>query len=207
MNQRWRWDLISYRRLMSRRVWHGLWLTGLMSLGGFSSSAWATVRPTDIADMAINRTIAPPLLSPTAPDPAVFLPVASQRISLLVLKLSERQLYGYQGDRLVAVYSVAVGRDDWETPTGEFTVFQRQQHPAWEHPLTGEVVPPGSDNPLGARWIGFWTDGVNAIGFHGTPDEHLIGQAVSHGCVRLRDADVIELYERVQLGTRVMVQP
>jgi hypothetical protein len=67
--------------------------------------------------------------------------------------------------------------------------------------------PPGPENPLGARWIGFWTDGNNAIGFHGTPHEHLIGQAVSHGCVRMRNTDVIELYERIRVGAQVIVQP
>jgi lipoprotein-anchoring transpeptidase ErfK/SrfK len=152
---------------------------------------------------ATSSVPSPPVLQ----DPALYLPEASQQISRLVLRLSERRLYAYRGDRAVASYPVSVGRDDWETPTGEFTIFQRQQHPAWEHPLTGEVMPPGPDNPLGARWLGFWTDGTNAIGFHGTPQEHLIGQAVSHGCVRMRNADVIELYDLVELGTTVIVVP
>lgn len=149
-------------------------------------------------------------LQPTSPpihDPSLFLPLESQRLTRLVLRLSERRLYGYRRDRQVVSYPVAIGRADWETPTGQFTIFQRQQYPAWEHPLTGEVVPPGPENPLGARWLGFWSDGLNAIGFHGTPDEHLIGQAVSHGCVRMRNADVIELYERVVIGTTVVVVP
>ena len=152
--------------------------------------------------------IAAPIPSPPVlRDPTLHLPEAAPQISRLVLRLSERRLYAYQGDREVASYPVAVGRNDWETPTGEFTVFQRQQHPAWEHPLTGQVVPPGPGNPLGARWLGFWTDGTNSIGFHGTPHEHLIGQAVSHGCVRMRNADVIELYDRVEIGTPVIVMP
>ncbi|MEM6520300.1 MAG: L,D-transpeptidase [Cyanobacteria bacterium P01_C01_bin.70] len=206
MSQRLSLQAVSCWQSFPSRVWHSLWLAGLVNIAGLGWFAAAT-QPVDVADIAVTRAIAPLPLSLTVHDPEPFLPVASQQISLLVLKLSERRLYGYQGDRLVATYPVAVGRDEWETPTGEFTVFQRQQHPAWEHPFTGEIVPPGSDNPLGARWIGFWTDGVNAIGFHGTPDGHLIGQAVSHGCVRLHDADVIELYGRVRLGTRVIVQP
>ncbi|MBE9140931.1 L,D-transpeptidase [Nodosilinea sp. LEGE 07088] len=158
--------------------------------------------------LGLRSSIASPMPSPPGVDnPALLLPVPSRRVSRLVLHLSERRLYAYQGDRQVASYPVAVGRDSWETPTGEFTVFQRQQHPAWEHPLTGAIVPPGPDNPLGARWLGFWTDGTNAIGFHGTPDEHLIGEAVSHGCVRMRNTDVIELYDRVELGTSVIVLP
>lgn len=159
---------------------------------------------------SLGASLLPPSPWPSPPGlgaPELFLPVPSRQVSRLVLHLSGRRLYAYQGDREVASYPVAVGRESWETPTGEFTVFQRQQNPAWEHPLTGAVVPPGPDNPLGARWLGFWTDGTNAIGFHGTPHEHLIGEAVSHGCVRMRNADVIELYDRVALGTLVIVLP
>ncbi|WP_448572469.1 L,D-transpeptidase, partial [Trichothermofontia sp.] len=68
------------------------------------------------------------------------------------------------------------------------------------------VIPPGPDNPLGPRWIGFWTDGKNFIGFHGTPNESLIGQAVSHGCVRMRNQDIQALYAQVEMGTPVVVE-
>ncbi|MFK8186223.1 MAG: L,D-transpeptidase [Phormidesmis sp.] len=132
----------------------------------------------------------------------------TQSFSLnLVLSLSERRVNVYRGEMLVASYEVAVGREGWNTPTGEFSVFQKQEDPAWEHPFTGAVVPPGPDNPLGARWIGFWSDGVNSIGFHGTPDESVIGSAVSHGCVRMRNEDVLALYEQVGLDTPVTVLP
>jgi len=125
----------------------------------------------------------------------------------LSLSLSERMLFVYQGDRLLHQYPVAVGREGWQTPVGEFSVFQKEQDPIWQHPLTGEIVPPGPYNPLGTRWIGFWSDGVNAIGFHGTPDESVIGSAVSHGCVRMRHDDVVALFEQVELDTVVVVTP
>ena len=123
----------------------------------------------------------------------------------LVLNLGDRRLMVYQGNMLINSYPVAVGREGWQTPTGEFSVLQKQVNPAWEHPFTGQVVPPGPANPLGTRWIGFWTDGTNHIGFHGTPDESLIGSAVSHGCVRMRNEDVIALYEQVEMGTPIRV--
>ena len=125
----------------------------------------------------------------------------------VVLGLSARRVQVYRGEMLISSYEVAVGREGWNTPVGEFSVFQKQVDPAWEHPFTGDVVPPGPDNPLGARWIGFWSDGVNSIGFHGTPDESLIGSAVSHGCVRMRNEDVLALYEQVGLDTPVSVVP
>ncbi|MGB7441116.1 MAG: L,D-transpeptidase [Coleofasciculaceae cyanobacterium] len=124
----------------------------------------------------------------------------------LVIKLSERRVYVYQIDEVLVSYPIAVGKAGWETPTGNFQVMQMLQDPAWEHPWTGEIVPPGPDNPLGDRWIGFWTDGENYIGFHGTPAEELVGQAVSHGCIRMRNKDVKALFEKVAVGTPVFVE-
>lgn len=143
------------------------------------------------------------LESPSSEPAAVF----ANEVLKLELHLSERRLAVYRGEMLIANYSVAVGREGWQTPTGEFSVFQKQSDPAWEHPFTGEVIPPGPDNPLGTRWIGFWSDGQNSIGFHGTPDESVIGSAVSHGCVRMRNEDVLALYEQVSVDTPVVVLP
>jgi L,D-transpeptidase ErfK/SrfK len=167
------------------------------------SPTGANLRPLPVSTMN-DWSVASLPLGPAAdylPQPA------KQRVSHLVLKLSERTLYLYNQRQELHQFPVAVGRTGWETPTGRFAVMNKVEHPAWEHPLTGEIVPAGGDNPLGERWIGFWTDGVNAIGFHGTPQEELIGQAVSHGCVRLRNADVVALYELVDVGTAVYVVP
>lgn len=123
----------------------------------------------------------------------------------LELRLGERRVYVFKGDEVIANYPVAIGRSGWETPTGEFIVRDMIENPGWENFRTGEVIPPGDDNPLGVRWISFWTDGVNEIGFHGTPDEELIGQAVSHGCVRMRNRDVMALFSKVAIGTPVVV--
>jgi|GEM_PF-1675421 len=124
----------------------------------------------------------------------------------LLLKLHERKLYVYQGDKVIVSYPVAVGKKGWETPTGSFQVLQMVRNPSWQNPFNGTVIPAGADNPLGERWIGFWSDGKNTIGFHGTPGENLIGQAISHGCVRMRNLDVKSLFEKVRVGTTVVVQ-
>lgn len=125
----------------------------------------------------------------------------------LVISLRDRRVYVYQTRKLKESYPIAVGKAGWETPTGNYKVMNMQPSPVWEHPWTGEVILEGPDNPLGARWIGFWTDGVNSIGFHGTPAEELVGQAVSHGCVRMRNRDIVALYEQVDIGTPVTVKP
>lgn len=123
----------------------------------------------------------------------------------LILSLSKKQVELYDRDKLVASFPVAVGKKGWETPTGNFEIIQMIKDPSWENPWTGKVIPPSPDNPIGERWIGFWTDGKNFIGFHGTPGEHLIGQAVSHGCVRMRNKDIKQLFELVSLGIPVQV--
>jgi lipoprotein-anchoring transpeptidase ErfK/SrfK len=64
------------------------------------------------------------------------------------------------------------------------------------------VVPPGPDNPLKARWMGF----LGGAGIHGTDDVGSLGGAASHGCVRMSIPDVIELYERVDVGTPVYIE-
>jgi lipoprotein-anchoring transpeptidase ErfK/SrfK len=61
----------------------------------------------------------------------------------------------------------------------------------------------GSDpsNPLKARWIGI----VNGVGFHGTGQDYSVGTAASHGCLRMHVSDVIDLYNRVSIGTPVLI--
>jgi lipoprotein-anchoring transpeptidase ErfK/SrfK len=141
------------------------------------------------------------------PDLPPIKPVLPESLTVrLVLKLGERRVYVYEDNEVKASYPVAIGRAGWETPTGSFEVMQKLENPGWTNPITGEQMPPGADNPLGERWIGFWTDGLNWIGFHGTPDRGSVGTAASHGCVRMYNEDVRKLYELVRVGTPVTVE-
>jgi lipoprotein-anchoring transpeptidase ErfK/SrfK len=125
----------------------------------------------------------------------------------VVVDLSDRRVYVSRKDVVIASYPTGIGKDGWETPIGTFRVEHKELHPSWEHPITGKVFPAGADSPLGERWIGFWTDGRDHIGFHGTPEVHLVGSAVSHGCLRMRNSDVKMLYNQVSMGTPVEVRP
>ncbi|NJK59128.1 MAG: L,D-transpeptidase [Oscillatoriales cyanobacterium SM2_1_8] len=125
----------------------------------------------------------------------------------LVLRRGDRQVVVYRGEAVQARYPVAVGKRGWETPLGRFAVQRLQKNPIWQNPWTNQIVPAGAKNPLGSRWIGFWSDGRNDIGFHGTPDRASVGQAASHGCVRMLEPDIQALFEVVQLGTPVEVVP
>ncbi|MCA1992206.1 MAG: L,D-transpeptidase [Coleofasciculus sp. S288] len=154
----------------------------------------------------LEATLPTPKMKQALPvTPHLTMAIASIS-SRLVVDLSEAKVYSYWGDRLIATYPIAVGQKGWETPTGTFTVLNKRRNPAWKHPITGEAIPTGPDNPLGDRWIGFWSDNRHQIGFHGTNKEQLVGQAVSHGCLRMRNADIRALYEQVEVGTQVIVR-
>ena len=140
---------------------------------------------------------------PVTPHITTVLKAVSSRI---VVDLSEARVYSYWGDQLMVTYPVAVGQPGWETPTGTFKVLSKQHNPVWKQPITGELIPNGPDNPLGDRWIGFWSDKRHQIGFHGTNDEKLVGKAISHGCLRMRNADIRALYEQISIGTPVVVR-
>jgi hypothetical protein len=107
-------------------------------------------------------------------------------------------------------YGVAVGMPDYPTPTGRYTIADKATNPVWtapDEPWAGayrnERVEGGSaENPLKARWMGI----VGGVGIHGTADEGSIGSRASHGCIRMRVADVIDLYPRVPVGSTVLIR-
>lgn len=143
------------------------------------------------------------LTRPLRQAPAGLL-TANTRIEV---SLQAREIRLYQNDQVILQAPVAVGQDGWQTPIGEFTVRDMRVDPVWRHPITHEPVGPGPANPLGSRWIGFWVEGEYHIGIHGTNQETLIGEAVSHGCVRMLEKDIQALYDHIQLGTPVSVKP
>jgi lipoprotein-anchoring transpeptidase ErfK/SrfK len=113
----------------------------------------------------------------------------------------------------VESFPIAIGRAGHETPTGRFEVEEMIEHPDYQQIDPNDRsrilkrVPPGPENPLGDRWIGFAHGDGWTVGIHGTPHPSLLGQAVSGGCIRMRNADVIRIYDSVELGTIVVVYP
>ena len=173
---------------VSALLWAGLMLNG-------ASSALAQTR----------------VMPPTAADPAAqtaYPTVGAQAAasSRIVLSLQQRRLYLYRSDMLVGSYPVAVGTAETPTPEGKFSVSQMIVNPAWQSPWTGEVHPSGPDSALGLRWIEFASNQEGSFGFHGTPTLDSIGKAASNGCVRMRNEDVVALFEQVGVGTAVVVQ-
>lgn len=187
-----------------RRSFQVAWGTAILFLAAQSQVVAQTPsdRTTDFSPVFARLQAYLPI--PELPPIQPILPEVQEM--RLVLRIGERKVYVYRGEELQASYPVAVGKPGWETPTGTFEVMTMLQDPGWTNPFTGEVVPPGPDNPLGERWIAFWTDGQNFIGFHGTPNRDSVGRAASHGCVRMFNEDIRELYEMVEPGTPVIVE-
>ena len=142
----------------------------------------------------------------------------------LVLDRKHHQLLVLRDGRMTRRYPAAVGTTGWETPAGRFRVFEKVKEPVWTHPVSGDLVDAESKgNPLGSRWIGFYRDcngrsgwdgeqyldinGCTVAGFHGTPYRWTVGRAVSHGCVRLYEENVQEVFDLVRVGTQVTVLP
>ena len=162
-----------------------------------------------LLDSVLTRpTVAPTPAEPPVPEttPEVA-PEATEQPVRVRLSLSDRKVYVYKGETVEASFPVAIGKPGWETPTGSFEVASLINGPGWTSPFTGEVLPPGPDSPLGDRWIGFWTDGTDVIGFHGTPTRESVGHAASHGCVRMYNEDIRKMFDMVALGTPVVVEP
>lgn len=116
----------------------------------------------------------------------------------IVVSIPDRKLALIEEGRVVKIYPVAVGAAATPSPTGNFTVVVRIANPTWYGP--GKVVPPGNTNPLGPRWIGLSRKGY---GIHGTSNPRSIGRPASHGCIRMRNSDVEELFARVAVGDQV----
>ena len=120
---------------------------------------------------------------------------ATVTVRRVVVSIPDRKLAVIEDGTTVEIYDVAVGKPSTPSPVGTFTIVNRLAHPTYYRP--GVVIPPGDRNPLGTRWMGL---SVSGVGIHGTPDSASIGYAKSHGCIRLRNADVERLYERLRPG-------
>jgi len=116
----------------------------------------------------------------------------------IVISIPDHKLVLFQGDRVLEVYDVAVGKPSTPSPEGEFRIVNHIPNPTYYG--NGTVVAPGTGNPLGTRWMGLSLPGY---GIHGTNVPSSIGKAASHGCIRMRRHDLEELFDLVGVGTLV----
>jgi L,D-transpeptidase catalytic domain/Putative peptidoglycan binding domain len=143
------------------------------------------------------------------PRPGVTPTVLRRRYpSFITIDRAAFRLRVYSHLRFVRGYPIAVGQLGLQTPAGLYHIQNKVVDPSWLVPfsswtgsLAGQVIPPGPDDPLKARWLGIF----NGAGIHGTDETWSIGHSVSHGCVRMTIPDVIDLYDRVRVGTPVYI--
>src|SRR5580693_5999491 len=128
----------------------------------------------------------------------------------IIISTAERHLYLIQGNGRAIRYGIGVGRDGFQWQ-GLLSITRKAEWPDWRPPPEMLVRQPylprfmagGPGNPLGARAMHL---GSTVYRIHGTNQPETIGSAVSSGCFRLINPDVIDLYDRVQVGTKVIVR-
>ena len=162
----------------------------------------AVTGDTDMAPQASTMTTHTLVSDPTGAAPGT-----------ITISTKDRALYLSQGDGVAMRYSIGVGREGF-TWSGSAHVARKAEWPNWTPPKEMIARRPdiphfmkgGLGNPLGARAM-YLYNGKGDTGFriHGTNEPDTIGQAVSSGCIRMMNADVEDLYERVKVGTKVVV--
>lgn len=128
----------------------------------------------------------------------------------IVVETSERRLYFVLGNGRAIRYGVGVGREGFQW-SGTNRISRKAEWPGWTPPPAMRkrvpglpaYMPGGPKNPLGARALYI---GSTIYRLHGTTEAWSIGQAVSSGCIRLLNSDVIDLYERAKVGAKVIVR-
>ena len=140
-------------------------------------------------------------------------PVAPKRTAagygpVIVITRASNTLRLYDGPALVRTFRVATGQAIYPTPAGLWHIVDKQRDPWWYPPTSSawakglKPVPPGPSNPLGTRWMGLDAAGV---GIHGTDAPASIGYSASHGCIRMQVPEAEWLFQRVQVGTPVVI--
>jgi lipoprotein-anchoring transpeptidase ErfK/SrfK len=134
-------------------------------------------------------------------------------VGSLIVRTPERALYFVSGKGEAIRYSVGVGKEGMQW-SGQSRIDRKAEWPSWTPPqemikreaAKGHIIPPfmegGPGNPLGARALYI---GGKIYRVHGTNNEASIGGAVSSGCIRMMNADVIDLYDRVKIGAKIYV--
>ncbi len=153
------------------------------------------------------------ILAPSSSRARDIVPISGYSAGTIVVKTSQRRLYYVIGEDMAIRYPVGVGRAGMAW-AGTAYIQGKYISPAWsppamirrENPRIPDVIPSGSSaNPMGAAAMTLSGGGEYAI--HGTNSPGSIGGFVSHGCIRMYNSDIMDLYERVGLGTKVVVLP
>jgi len=180
-----------------------------------------------LLDVAFRNGVGFEALSNLNPNVDIWIPVPGTVVQIpsqtilpkaaakgLVINIPEMRLFDFTVEDGPKVIAAAVGDVEDPTPTGQYRIRDKRIDPVWyvpksireERPELGVQMPPGPENPLGSRWMRI---GHSSYGIHGTNSRWSIGREATHGCVRLFEHDVQELFGRTPEGTplRIVYQP
>lgn len=128
----------------------------------------------------------------------------------IVVHVNTNRLDLYNGFEVTRSWDVATAKPGWTTPVGEWSLYQKRENPTWYNPALDTwgagmpaVVPGGPGNPMGTRALYITAPGL--IRIHGTTSPDSIGRYASHGCIRMHNDQVEELYDLVPVGARVII--
>jgi len=141
---------------------------------------------------------------------AGVVPFDGFRPGTVVIRTSERHLYLVLGDGRAIRYPIAVGKPGKEW-AGDTVIARKVANPTWQapsvvlldNPHLPSLIPPGPANPLGPRALVLAAD---EYAIHGTNHPETIGTKASYGCIRMYNRDIVDLYQRVSVGTPVVVE-
>ncbi|HET7414058.1 MAG TPA: L,D-transpeptidase [Pararhizobium sp.] len=184
--------------------------------GGFTMAATATATPANARSAADFATTSAKLPAPKFRRAKVQLET-SEPPGTVIVDTRTKYLYLVQGNDRAIRYGVGVGREGFGW-SGVMHVGRKAEWPDWTPPQQmvarerrqGHNIPTfvkgGENNPLGARALYLYHDGHDSLfRIHGTNQPWSIGRNMSSGCIRMMNADVIDLYSRVPVGARVVV--
>ena len=182
-----------------------------------ASSGWVTIVPPKtgrkldmersreaVVDAAKNGSTSVDLVTETV-QPAVGAEAVQK---VILVRTGENTLHLYENGRIAKTWPVATGAAGFPTPTGIWRVNSKLTNPTWINPRSAwsanmpATIPPGPNNPLGTKALALNASGIL---IHATPDRGSIGYSVSHGCIRMTEADEADLFGRVSTGTIVAI--
>jgi lipoprotein-anchoring transpeptidase ErfK/SrfK len=198
--------------IVNRRAFLAMGLVGAMAAKG--RAAFASPEPSEGEAFRISGDDYLKVKAQFRPSIVDF--PTKQPPGTIIIDTRRRHLYLVLGGGRAKRYGVGVGRRGFEW-NGTATIGRKAKWPVWVPPAEmmerdpeaanwPDGMPGGPNNPLGARALYLYKDGVDTLyRIHGTREPATIGRAVSSGCIRMLNADVADLFERAPLGTKVVV--
>lgn len=134
-----------------------------------------------------------------------FAALPAQAETSIRISLKDRYLTLFDDGKVIGKYPIAIGAPETPTPAGDYAITKMDPRPIYHK--KGKVIAPGPKNPVGVRYMAYVQIGSGEYAIHGTawPNWVKLRAAVSLGCIRMLNNDVIQVFNRIKVGTPVIV--